>query len=571
LAFLKFNMGSNSGQMVEVSGERTILGRHPNCEVVVDNVAVSRHHAQILENHGHFYLEDLRSRNKTFLNGTPIDGRVQLDNGDQIKICDLSFTFYDQPSSDESLAALPQSVDLTALDFSDLSDSQTDGPSETSSIISTLEVSSSSGLRLDVKPEVKLRAVLEISNAVGRVLDQQEVLHKVLDCLFSMFPQADEGFVLLRGVDDNKLSVEATKLRTDREDKTVRVSMTVVKQVMQTMQAVLSGDAMDDKQIPTSASLAEFQIRSMMCVPLIGKSGEPFGVLQLDSKNLRQQFSEDDLEVLVSVASQVTLAVENAKLHAAMLRQRDMQRDMEFASQIQLGFLPNESPRLTGYEFKGYYEAAQDVGGDYFDYVTLSDHRVAVALGDVAGKGVAAALLMARLYATARYHLLTKDSLAQALSSLNEEISSSGVGHRFITFIVAVFDSQTHTVTVVNAGHLPLVCRRADGTIESVDHSQSGLPLGIVSEQTFQEMTLDIEPGDACFLCTDGVTEAMDPNKEIYGRERLHEFLKAPVASAEELVSSVVADVENYSAGRHQADDMCIVAAYRTPLQETDT
>ena len=361
--------------MVEVAGERTVLGRHPNCEVVLDNVAVSRHHAQILENHGHFYLEDLRSRNKTFLNGTPIDGRVQLDNGDQIKICDLAFTFYDQPSTEEALSALPQSVDLTALDFSDVSSSGADGPSETSSIISTLEVSSSSGLRLDVKPEVKLRAVLEISNAVGQVLDQQEVLHKVLDCLFSIFPQADEGFVLLKGDEDNKLSVEATKLRTERDDKTVRVSMTVVKQVMQTAQAVLSGDAMEDAQIPTSASLAEFQIRSMMCVPLIGKSGEPFGVLQLDSKNLRQQFSEDDLEVLVSVASQVTLAVENAKLHTAMLRQRDMQRDMEFASQIQLGFLPNESPRLTGYEFCGYYEAAQDVGGDYFDSLGRSRWR----------------------------------------------------------------------------------------------------------------------------------------------------------------------------------------------------
>ncbi|MEO1998365.1 MAG: FHA domain-containing protein, partial [Planctomycetaceae bacterium] len=389
MAFLKINSGSNSGQMVEVSGERTVLGRHPNCEVVLDNVAVSRHHAQILENHGVFSLEDLRSRNKTFINGSPIDGRIQLHNGDQIKICDLSFTFYDQPSNDGSLSDVPQSVDLTALDFSDLSGSETSGPSETSSIISTLEVSSSTGLRLDVKPEVKLRAVLEISNAVGRVLDQQEVLHKVLDCLFSIFPQADEGFVLLKGPDDKKMSVEATKLRSEREDKTVRVSMTIVKQVMQTAQAVLSGDAMDDKQIPTSASLAEFQIRSMMCVPLIGKSGEPFGVLQLDSINLRQQFCEDDLEVLVSVASQVTLAVENAKLHSAVLKQRDMQRDMEFASQIQLGFLPNESPKLVGYEFSGYYEAAQDVGGDYFDYVTLSDHRVAVALGDVAGKGVA--------------------------------------------------------------------------------------------------------------------------------------------------------------------------------------
>src|SRR5690606_29949172 len=131
---------------------------------------------------------------------------------------------------------------------------------------------------------------------------------------------------------------------------------------------------------------------------------------------------------------------------------REMERDLDFATQVQLGFLPKERPKVLGYVFADYYEAALRVGGDYFDYISMPEGRLAIALGDVAGKGMPAALLMARLYSSARFQLFTAENPAEALQGLNKDIAGSGLGHRFITFVLMVLDPPTGRVTVVNAG-----------------------------------------------------------------------------------------------------------------------
>lgn len=568
LPSLKTVRGEQPGEIHRITGSRTVLGRNPKCEVVLDNIAVSRQHAQILETQGRYLLEDLRSRNQTFLNGQVVEGQVELKDGDRIKICGLVFEFTDERRRATTNSSSFPHAPTRAMEVLEVATGEgssadiLDG--DKSSIISTLDVASGSGWRLGVKPEAKLRAVLEMSSALGQVLELEDVLHKLLDGLFNIFPQVDEGFVLLHDPERNKLKVEATKVRRVDVQDTVRISSTIVQQAMETGKAILSADALEDSRFQTSESLTDLRIRSMMCVPLCGKSERPLGVIQISTRDARQQFAKDDLDVLVSVASQATLAVENSRLHSELLKQRDMQRELEFANQVQLGFLPSQCPQVPGLDFFDYYEAAQTVGGDYFDYVKLQDGRVAMALGDVAGKGVAAALLMARLYSATRYHLLTNSSLSGALAGLNGEIASSGLGHRFITFIIALVDQKEHTVTTVNAGHLPLLHRKADGTVITMQRKHSGLPLGIVPEQTFEEITFPFEPGDACLLYTDGITEAMSPDLELYSGERLEQFLRnLKVCSAESIVKGIVADVEQFSRGRAQADDMCMVSVYR--------
>jgi sigma-B regulation protein RsbU (phosphoserine phosphatase) len=221
------------------------------------------------------------------------------------------------------------------------------------------------------------------------------VLQKTLDGLFKIFPQADEGFVLLKDPVKDKLLVQATKSRITVEEESVRISMTIVQQAMNEQKGILSADAVKDSRFDMSESLTELQIRSMMCAPLVGQSGDALGVLQIDTKDLQQQFTQDDLDMLVSVVSQVGFAVENAYLHEELVSQREVERDFEVATQIQLSFLPSQTPKIPCYDFSGHYESAHHVGGDYFDYIVLPDGRVAIALGDVAGKGISAALLMA--------------------------------------------------------------------------------------------------------------------------------------------------------------------------------
>lgn len=571
MPFLKTLKGNLPGQVLTIEADKTVLGRHPNCEVVLDDIAVSRQHAQILRDDSMFTIEDLRSRNQTFVNGKVVEGQVRLADGDRIKICGLVFEFSLKHPDErgpviedlDSSGHLQPTSEMQQLDLPDFGSSPDD--SSASSIISTLDVVSSSW-RLSVKPEVKLRAVLEISQALSAVLNVEDVLPKLLDGLFRIFPQADEGFIMLRDEESNRMRVEATKVRrADRNEGSVRVSMTIVRQAMETGNAILSADALEDSRFKTSQSLSDLRIRSMMCVPLIGKSGDRLGVIQIDSSEVRQRFTQDDLEVLASVASQSSLAVENARLHESRLRQNELQRELEFAAQVQGGFLPKECPDLPGYGFADYYEAAQSVGGDFFDYVPLKDGRLALLLGDVAGKGVAAALLMARLYSAARYHLLTTETAGEALAGLNSEIATGGLGHRFVTFLIAILDPETHQLETANAGHLPLLLRSASGEVTGTDRFKSGMPLGIMPDQEFQVATLDIKPGDACVMYTDGVTESMDFKNNLYGMQRLEEYLAKPVESADELVEGLVQDVEAFCEGRSQADDMCIVALYRQP------
>jgi serine phosphatase RsbU (regulator of sigma subunit) len=295
------------------------------------------------------------------------------------------------------------------------------------------------------------------------------------------------------------------------------------------------------------------------------QAGEPLGAIQIDTHDHSVPFSQDDLEVLASVAAQAALSLENAQMHAAAARQRDYERNLDFASQVQLGFLPSERPRVEGYEFFDFYEAAQHVGGDFVDYVALPDGRVAMSVGDVAGKGLPSALLMARIYSDARYELLTKPIPTDALTSLNTSVVASGLGDRFVTMLLAVINWQRHSLTLVNAGHLPPLLRHADGAVERVGVEECGLPLGVATDVPFTEKILSIGPGELLVMYSDGLTEAMNAANEIYGLQRLVQAVSRFGTSAQAAVEAVVADVDSFCGSTAPRDDIVIAAFRRVP------
>lgn len=580
MALLKLIRGGAVGQLLPLSGDRTVLGRHPSCQIVLDNAAVSRQHAQILENHGTHFLEDLRSRNGTQLNDESIRGRVELKDGDQIGVCDFVFQYLLTSSATQAVVVAPQSPESAAiarartrptteadsaalLKFADQPESEVVS-SGGSSILASVDADSIQTIRLHVRPEVKLKAILEITSVLGRELRFEKVLPSILDALFKIFAQADWGFILLKDPVTEKLTVRTSKARRADEEDTVPISMTIVEQALDGGKAILSADALRDRRFSSSESLMELQIRSVMCAPLIEPGGTRLGVIQVSTRDLGQQFTSEDLELLASVCSQCALAIQNATLHEAAIAQRDIERDLEFATQVQIGFLPSQPPDVPGYEFADYYEPAHRVGGDYFDYIRLPNGNVAVAVGDVAGKGVPAALLMARLHASARYHLLSALSASEALESLNTEISTSGLGFRFITLALAVINPDKHELRLANAGHLPPLLRSADGQVKSIGQRESGMPLGVMPQQTYRETVLPLVPGDTLVFYTDGVTEAMDDQQQVYGRVRLTDTLQRAPSAVRELVPFLVDDVENFFGERNQRDDLCVVAVRRS-------
>jgi serine phosphatase RsbU (regulator of sigma subunit) len=573
VAFLQIVKGNRPGQILELRGERMVLGRHPSCEIVLDNAAVSRQHAQITNRHGHFFLEDLRSRNRTYLNGAPIDERTPLSDADEVKICDVVLQFFSahqlpaaDPLSDDSPAPAALGGGGPAKTLVDgLPVNESEDVLMQSSIITTLNAKTAATQRLGVRPEAKLRAVLEISKALARTLKLDDVLQGLLDGLFKVFPQADTGFVVLADRDDGKSLVKASQARGGDATGSVRISNTIVRNVMESAEAILSADALEDSRFNASDSLDGLAIRSMMCVPLLGQEGRALGVIQLDTKSLRQQFTQSDLDVLVSVGAQASLAIENARLHEDLLQSSDIERELRFATQVQLGFLPVHRPSPSGYEFFDYYEPAHRVGGDYFDYVAMPDGRIAIGLADVAGKGIPAALLMARLYSAVRLHLFTQPTSEKVLSALNDEICLQGIGHRFVTFVLLMLNPETHELTIANAGHLPPIIRSPQGKASSVGRKESGMPLGIRAHQQYGELKLQIERGSTLIVCTDGITEAMNSANDLFGRARLEQLLAINGGSAEQLVKTIVTEVDRFCGHRPQRDDMCVVCLRRSP------
>ena len=212
--------------------------------------------------------------------------------------------------------------------------------------------------------------------------------------------------------------------------------------------------------------------------PLINRDGNSLGVIQIDTLDPRNRFRQDDLDVLVSVACQAAFAVENAQLHEAAMRDQAMRRELAVAHEVQRGFLPSAAPRIPEYDFFEFYEPANQLGGDYYDYVELPGGRLAVVVADVSGKGISASLLMAKLSAETRYCLASEPSPAAAVGRLNRAFCDSGWEDRFVTMVLAVLDPRRHEVTVVNAGHLPPLLRRGPRSGRSRRRSRDPLAAG---------------------------------------------------------------------------------------------
>jgi phosphoserine phosphatase RsbU/P len=285
------------------------------------------------------------------------------------------------------------------------------------------------------------------------------------------------------------------------------------------------------------------------------------GAIQLDTGRLNKKFTREDLDLLLGVASQASIALCNARLHRDALLHQSRIRDLELAQQVQHALLPERLPDVPGYEFFASYESAQEIGGDYYDFIALPQQRLAVLLGDVEGKGVAAALVMVKFSVEARVCLESEPNPAAAVSKLNTLMSRAMMSERFVTLVAAVLDTATHTVTLVNAGHPPpLLCRHATGEMQdAVPREVAGLPIGIDDGHHYGACQVPLQPGDRLLLFSDGVIEAMDAQGGQFGTKGVRAILGggngSPRATGERLLQAV----KRHSAGSTQHDDITVV------------
>ncbi len=550
MAHLQILKGGKPGR-VDLGNERVLMGRSPECQMVLDTGAVSRHHAQIYRQGSSYVIEDMNSRNGTFVNGNRITGPTPLADNARIKICEYLFTYHADAPKPPSKPAINIVV--------------TEGKGDSATILSTLDASTSSGLSglmVEVRPEVKLRAILEITRNLGTTLKTDELLPKILDSLFKIFPQADRGFILLKDEAANKLIPKAIKNRRETGDDSLHLSRTIVKQVMEQGQAILLADATSDSQFNMSQSIADFSIRSILCVPLSSlQDNKPFGIIQVHTEDRRHAFMQEDLDLMVSVAATAAVAVENARMHERLVDQARIERELQFAAQVQRGFLPADWPTVSGYGFYAYYDAAYSVGGDYYGFIELPDKRWAISLGDVSGKGMPAAMCMARLSSDIRFASITSPDPAGAIRAVNRSLAEAGLNDKFVTLMYLVLDPATHQVKLVNAGHMPVMVRKASGEIVEYGEAEAGLPLNVSPDPDveYETGTFELEPGSMALIYTDGVSEAMNPAGDLFGFERLRDAFQSAPSDPARAGEVVIEQVRAFAAGRHQSDDITLI------------
>jgi len=273
------------------------------------------------------------------------------------------------------------------------------------------------------------------------------------------------------------------------------------------------------------------------------------------------------LNLLGGVANQASIALDNAKLYRDTEVRAKKDRDLHLAKAMQTSFLPDDLPQVPGYEFYTHYLPASEVGGDYYGFVPLGPGRLAFSVGDVAGKGVAAALLMAKLSSDVRFCLLTETELTKAINKLNDLVYlSAGKMDRFITLAGAILDSTNHVVTIVNAGHvMPMMYRASTGVLEdAMPKEAGGLPMGIMDGGTYESYQMSPQPGDCLLLFSDGVTDAVNIRGEQFHLKGVNAALKGETGlTASAVGERIVKAVKLFAAGRDQADDITLMCVGR--------
>lgn len=534
------------------------IGRERTQDLRFPEKEVSRSHAQVVCEDDRYYLVDLRSHNYTYLNNRRLKPhtRYPLEHDDVIKICNYILVFLDPESStwgDLGVDAGRETVDIVDGD-----------PSRGSAVSRGLPSGSDSWeARLSSNPEAKLRAIMRLASELQKVVSLEEVLTRVLDSLLGLFPVAECAVIMFREENGRRIFPTLARHRDPARQDRATVSRTVIGQAMEEQRAILFENAQDHPDLKGHDSVFDGGLKSIMVAPVLDFDGRSLGAVQLDTRTRLHPFTEEDLDVLSIVVRMLSFVIEEARLRATMIEQRTLQRDLEVAREIQLGLLPNAAPDVKGYEFFDFYAPAKQVGGDYYDYLRLSDGRIAVVVGDVSGKGVPAAMLMAKLSSELRVYLASGLSPVEVLLRTNASYRDRAPEGSLVTLVLLILDPATHQLQIANAGHMRPLLVREGRPPENVGDDEAGCPLGVLPDPTYECCRLQLNEGDCLVLYSDGVTDATDEHGDMYELERLTGLLERSAGSAARLGQTVVDDVEKFVGQQPQVDDICLVCLNR--------
>jgi len=390
----------------------------------------------------------------------------------------------------------------------------------------------------------ELSSILNLDELLGRIAD---LLRRLID--YQMFS------ILLLDPSGEKLQ-HRFSLRFNENvhvKQEIPLGRGLVGQAAQSRQAILVADVSKDPRYIAGNP----ETRSELAVPLIYKD-KVIGVLDLEHTR-RGFFTDDHRRTMMTLAAQVSIAIENARLYEEIARQeRRLERDLALARELQMRLLPQNLPKLPHLDFAAKFTPARAIGGDLYDCIPYSLSRLGIVIGDVSGKGAPAAIYAALVSGILRSHAPIEPGPAEMLSAVNLSLAERRIEAQFVSLIYAVWDDQQRTLLVANSG-LPRPVFVHEGKNQVIE--ATGLPLGLFDDVSYDEFRFDMKPGDMFVFFSDGILDARSRSGEMFGRSRVEKLLEENAnGSAQSVVDALFKAAAEHSAGVETFDDQTVVA-----------
>ena len=523
-----------------------LIGRGAYNHVVLKDVRISRQHARIaLEAEG-CVVYDLGSTNGTFVNGAPINRHV-LKLHDEVTFGSLTFRIN---SGSQELGAPINPDDLetpTLRDFGSVSKMLAAAPRDSSTQLPVVDL----GQLEDAYD--KLGTLYSIMQAISQTIEGTKLLELIGGKTREIYQASNAVGVYLASRENGAATTFKLAFFVG-DPEAPRAAVTLPPEIAATM--LESKTALLNAPAPGRTSGG-----TTMYAPMVDLN-ETIGVIHVASDPRTGGFTRADLDLLVGMAAPAAMMLQNAKNHDESLKRDRLGYDLELAAQIQKSFLPREVLSVEGVELFAEYRAAYSVGGDFYDVFWVAPDRLGVFIGDISGKGVSGALLMARISSEMRVAALANVEPVKVLTTMNKALIGRNQPELFFTAIYLTLDVKSGEVVLANAGHPSPYCSRSDGTLVEITEGAAG-PVGIVDDPQFESTTLHLGHGDSLVLYTDGVVEAAAANGVLYGSDRLEFALADASTRPTDIAEKILASVRAHIVDEPPNDDLTLFICQR--------
>jgi sigma-B regulation protein RsbU (phosphoserine phosphatase) len=407
----------------------------------------------------------------------------------------------------------------------------------------------------------ELSVLNDVATAISSTQSVESVIEQiVLRCIKHL--KVEQGTVQLLSEQESEQNFQ-TMIRKQDSSKVVlpyRLDSQLIGWMLKNKRPLLVNDIFNDDRFKLTKH-DEIPFKSLLSAPMMVK-GKLTGLLTIFNKKNDEHFIEEDKRLLSIIAAQSAQIIENARLYEEEKMLLSLKEEMRLAHDIQMNLLPKDSPKIENYSIQALSIPAKEVGGDYFDFINFESGKLGFCVGDISGKGIPAAMLMSNLQAAIRSTSLVQLDCAKCVEITNKLLYNTTESNRFATLFYGVLDSNNHTVEYCNGGHdQPIIIKR------NASHSgldSTGLIVGVFEETTFGKAIVKLEPGDQLFIYTDGVTEAMNPNDEEFGMDKMISVLEHnKEKNTEEILESLSIAIREHTAGQPQSDDITMMMIKR--------